>query len=248
MSDLFFNLGRKLGRVAVPALRKSKWLWQSVAGSERESIRAETLMGRALAREVASRMGEPEEAPDHRLVAGIGAQLAAALNHEFRTFEVATIRSGEPNAMALPGGHVFLDVTLLDLCERNADELAFIIGHDMAHVVRRHTFDRILRRVGTEMVSTILGRGAIGHWLTRSGMDMLRSAHSQDTELEADEMGSDLAALAGFDRTAALRLLKRLHPLREQPEGLPEYFQTHPTERVRAAHLKAHWEENDPQT
>ena len=239
MSGLFFNLGRKLGLAAVPALRKSKWLWQSVAGNEADSVRAETQFGRALAAELRARCGDRSDSAGMQLVAGIGERLGQALRHEVRTFQVETMRGGTPNAMALPGGFIFVDVALLDLCERNPDELAFVIGHEMAHVVRRHTFDRVLRKVGVQMITTLLGRGALGLWLRKSGMDLLRSAHSQDIELEADEMGADMAASAGFDPEGAMSLLKRLQALRSGPEGVGEYFGSHPPERLRMAHLKA---------
>lgn len=246
MSDLFFNLGRKLGRAAVPALRKSKWIWQTVAGTEEESVQAETKFGQALAGELRSRSGNAAASPDMQMVASIGKQLSAALHHGTRTFQVETMQTGAPNALALPGGFIFLDVTLLDFSQRNVDELAFVIGHEMVHVVRGHTFDRILRQVGTEMISTILGRGAIGFWLRKSGMDMLRSAHSQDTELEADEIGSDMAAAAGYDPRGALNLLQRLDERRSKPEGIGDYFGSHPPERIRIEHLKAHWAHNKP--
>jgi beta-barrel assembly-enhancing protease len=245
MSDYFFNLGRKLGRAAVPALRKSKWLWQSLAGTEEESIRAETKFGEAMAEELRRRWSEAVDARDTAQVAEIGERLSAALDDPFRTFQVEAARTGAPTALALPGGFIFVDVALLDLCERDSGELAFVIGHEMAHVVRRHTFERILRRVGVEVVSAVVSRGALGTLLRQSGVKLLQSAHSRECEFEADETGARLAVKAGYDRRGARRLLERLERLRHTPEELGEYFASHPPERARLAHLRFLWEKAD---
>ena len=96
----------------------------------------------------------------------------------------------QPTAFALPGGFIFVARPLVALCERDRDELAFVIAHEMAHVIRRHAIDRLLRQKVLSAASMAApGRGALGSWVRKVGLEWLERAHSQDDELEADALG-----------------------------------------------------------
>jgi predicted Zn-dependent protease len=241
MSGLFFNLGRSLGRVTVPAIRKSQWVWHSLAGTEAESIQAERELGNAMAGEMRTKLGAVGNPKDTELVSEIGRRLGACVRNKLLRFKVEVIRTASPMAVALPGGFIFVGASLLDLCERRADELAFVIGHEMAHVIRGHAFDRIVSRVGLDVLSSILSRGALSLWLRKTGLNLLQSAHSRDCELEADELGTRLAEAAGYDPEGAVRLLRRLQALRSTPQGVGDYFASHPPATERIAPIKTLW-------
>jgi len=238
MSGLFFNLGRSLGRVTVPAIRKSKWVWHSLAGTEAESLQAERELGNAMAGELRRKLGAAGNPRDTELVSEIGRRLGACVRNRLLRFKVEVVPAASPTAMALPGGFIFVGVSLLDLCERQPDELAFVIGHEMAHVIRGHAFDRITSRVGLDVLSSILSRGALSPWLRQTGLRLLQSAHSQECELEADELGARLAEAAGYDPGGAVRLLRRLQTLRGTPQGVGEYFASHPAAAERIAQIQ----------
>ena len=239
MSGLFFNLGRSLGRVTVPAIRKSRWVWRSLAGTEVESIQAERELGSAMAGELRQKLGAAGNARDMELVSGIGRRLAACVRNKLLRFKVEVVQAESPTAMALPGGFIFVGVCLLDLCGRQPAELAFVIGHEMAHVIRGHAFERVLSRVGGDVLSSMLSRGALTPWLRQTGLGLLQSAHSRDNELEADELGVRLAQAAGYAPEGAVDLLRRLVGLRGTPRGVGDYFASHPSAAERIAQIEA---------
>lgn len=239
MAGLFYNLGRGLGYASIPAIRKSKWVWKSLTGDAAESLQAEAEFGRALAGELRLKTGTSHDAVDLALVRGIGERLAACVRNKLRTFKVDLLLETEPTAMALPGGYIFVTPALLELAERNPDELAFVIGHEMAHVIRGHALERVLTRIGTEGVSRILSRGLVSPALRETGLKWLESAHSRESEKEADEFGVRVAAAARYDAQAALKLLERFSALRDSGSGLPAYFGSHPPESERIANVKA---------
>jgi beta-barrel assembly-enhancing protease len=140
MSSLFYNLGKLFG----PTVRKARWLWSSMAGSEAEAIRLEGEVGKELAREIRQQLKSEPDPQSKLLVKEIGSNLFEYVANRSRSFSFEIFDSGQPNAFALPGGYIFVTRSLIELCERNRDEIAFILGHEMGHVIRGHAMDRII--------------------------------------------------------------------------------------------------------
>ncbi len=230
MSGLFYNLGRRLGRAAIPTLRKSKWAWQSLTGTEDEVLQAETAFGCSLATELRAVTVPSRHSESNRQLTEIAQRLQRAVNDKRRAFRVEAIQMDAANAMALPGGFIFVTEPLIEFCGRQSDELAFIIGHEMAHVIRRHAWDRLVNQTATRVASAVaLRAGPLGHWLRQTGLGLLQNAHSRDAEAEADLLGLRLAAQAGFHPGGAVTLFRRLDKL--QPDlaaSLGVYFSSHP--------------------
>ena len=239
MSSLFFQLGRRLGYGVIPAIRKSKWAWQSLAGNESQAIQAETEFGQALAAELRLKTGVSRDPGDLSLLQEIGRNLSLRVRNKLRAFKFDLLRDPAPTAMALPGGFIFVSTGLLDFSARNPSELAFVIGHEMGHVVRGHALERVLGRIGAEGLSSILSRGLLNPALRETGLKWLESSHSREAEMEADEFGVRVAQAAGYDPAAALVLLQRLSTLRRTPELMSSYFGSHPPESERIANLQA---------
>ena len=231
----------KLGRWAGPTVRKGKWLWKSLVGTSDEALEAEFEVGRDMAAEVRRSLGREEDAEVVRLLAEVGRRLARCVTDRRRRFTVEAVRGGEPNAFALPGGFVFVTRALVELCERRPEELAFVVGHEMAHVLRGHALERVLSdSAARAAVRAVAARGALGAWVRGAGLRLLQSAYSRERELEADELGVRLADAAGYGREGAVRLLTRLETIRTEglaeTLGLQRYFGSHPptAERIRA--------------
>jgi Zn-dependent protease with chaperone function len=130
---------------------------------------------------------------------------------------------------------------LIDLCGRDRDEVAFILGHEMAHVIRRHAIDRLLEQKVLSAVTLVSpGRPAFAAWIRQIGFRALECAYSQDEEFEADELGLRLMRAAGFDPAAAIRVLQRLGDLNRihDPLGLSAYLSTHPAIDARVRRLR----------
>ncbi|HWI55689.1 MAG TPA: M48 family metallopeptidase, partial [Bacillota bacterium] len=165
-------------------------------------------------------------------------QLSARLRDKRRIFSCQVLCDPLPNAMALPGGFLFVSHSLADLCERDPQQLAFVIGHEMAHVVRGHAWDRMINEAALRMASTVTARvGPVGNWLRQQGFALLRSAYDQDCESEADELGLRLAVAAGFDPAGAVALLQRVQRLEPKVTELGQYFASHPPASHRIARL-----------
>jgi predicted Zn-dependent protease len=237
MAGLFYSLGRLLG----PKVRKGQWIWESVAGSEADSLRAERQVGRDLAAAVRAETPPDADAAVRSLVGEVGARLARCVANKARRFDFEVLAGGEPNAFALPGGYVFITRSLVELCEMSPDELAFILGHEMAHVMRGHALDRILSQAALRMATRVAPSvGAVSAAVKGAGLKALAGAYSRDNELEADELGLRLADAAGFDPAAAQRLMQRLAALHGRAaEGLmARYFGTHPAPADRARRMR----------
>ncbi|MHC4743481.1 MAG: M48 family metallopeptidase, partial [Planctomycetota bacterium] len=224
---MFYNLGRKVG----PKVRKAKWIWQSVTGTEADAIKVENEVGRDLAHDVRQQLKPNPDPEIEKLLKKIGPRLAACVANRYRTFSFEVVKGGEPNAFALPGGFIFITTSLVELCQADPDEVAFILAHEMAHVIRGHAMNRIMSNTAISTAARVTPvRGVLSGWLKKVGIQFLESAYSQDMESEADKLGARLAAAAKYDPKAATVLFTRLSKLSAAPRNfyLGKYFTSHP--------------------
>ncbi|MHC4647389.1 MAG: M48 family metalloprotease [Planctomycetota bacterium] len=236
MSGLFYNLGRMAG----PHVRKAKWVWQSMAGSEAEAIRAEHYVGQDLAGQIRRQLKLDPDPQAEKMLSEVGFRLVACVANQLRTFSFEAVQGGEPNAFALPGGFIFVTRSLLKLCEWNQAEVGFILGHEMSHVIRGHAMDRIISNsaiaLGAKATSV---HGPLLKWLHKVGISFLANAYSQDLELEADRLGARLAATAGYDPKAPAKLLSRLAETSRAAakSSFGSYFSSHPAFELRVQNV-----------
>ena len=228
-----------LGRIAGGQVRKAKWMWESVAGNEAESIQAEHAVGRDMAAIVLEET--PRDSATQEFLDEIGGKLAAVVRNRLHRFQTTAIESDRPTAFALPGGFIFIARALVQLCDRNKDDVAFVLAHEMAHVIRRHAIERLLQQKVVNAVALAApSRGALASWIRRVGVQGLERAYSQDEEFEADELGVLLMRAAGFDPAGAIRTLQCLGKLDRSadPLGLNRYLSTHPPIEERVNRLR----------
>jgi Zn-dependent protease with chaperone function len=230
MADFFYKLGRMVG----PKMRQANWVYQSMAGSNADMQAAEHAVGRDLAADFIRHLRMD---PDPDIAQGlndIGGRLAECFTQNHR-FTFRAIQGGEPNAFALPGGYVFITRPLLELCGYSADEIAFVLGHEMGHIVCRHAIERLM---AGSMIQTGLSRVPAAGVLVQVVTSLLQQGYSQDQELEADHMGVRLAHFAGFDASASVRALTRLGVLPPELWLGSSYFSSHPPVNVRIDRLQ----------
>jgi predicted Zn-dependent protease len=237
VSGLFYNLGKKVG----PKVRKVKWFWQSIAGTEADAIKVENEVGLDLALEVRNQLQIDHQPEVEKILNEISRRLASCVVNKSRKFKFEVVKGSEPNAFALPGGFIFVTSSLMELCEFNQDEIAFILAHEMAHVIRGHAMKRIISNSAIATASRAAPvRGVLSGWLRKVGIQFLESAYSQDIESEADKLGVRLVKAARYESQASIRLLSRLAKL-SRPVGqfdLGSYFSSHPSFDVRIRNIK----------
>jgi beta-barrel assembly-enhancing protease len=223
------GLGTRLGEQSRKPIRQAKWIWSSFTGTEAETIRAERDYGQECARAFAAQFPGTVPPEDQALVEGIGARLADAIKDPRRKLVFSVVASAQANAFALPGGFLYITGSLLDVCERDGNAIAFFLSHEIGHVLRGHARDRMTADALLRAVASRLPKaGLMLHQIAGKG-------YSRIQELEADQEAVRIAAAAGFDRSASISAMKRLAKVAPDPSGLAEYFSSHPpfAERIR---------------
>ena len=235
---LFETIGCRLGQKAAQA----KNAFDLMGGTEENSLRAEIRLGRDLAAALLERIALVEENETTRFAAQIGQWLAANVKEKKLPFSVRVTAEREPNALALPGGPVFVSWPLLEMCRGQRDGIAFLIAHEMAHIVRRHALDRIIKDAALSLLlRQTSGRHAASAWLSKAGQQLLCGGYSRSDEFEADIFAVALVRTAGGDALAGQRLLEQLAQRASvQSVGIAgDYFASHPPLAERIANLRA---------
>ena len=209
-------------------------MWNAVAGSEADATRAEYDVGRNMAAVIHQQVPCDTDADIQAFLDAIGHQLAQSVRNKLHRFRVTAVVEDHPTAFALPGGFIFVTRPLMDLCNCNRNEIAFVLAHEMAHVIRRHAINRMLRQTTLSAATLAFpGRGTLAAWIRKVGLQWLERAHSREQEFEADALGALLMRAAGFDPAGAISLLQRLRGLDQTPDhvGPGSYLSTHPRRR-----------------
>ena len=163
MEKFFENMGRKLGS----SVSKGRWYYKSVFGSEEESIRAEHVVGKQLAQNVTQEMKIVREPVVQKLIDEIGGRLRQRVHNKQRSFRFSIAASSDINAFALPGGFVYITQGLFEQIADEHDEIAFVLAHEMMHVVLKHPMNRIIANYSTQMISNIVIKGGAMGMLAR---------------------------------------------------------------------------------
>ncbi len=164
--------------------------------------------------------GEFGDATVAAYVAGIGQRVARQTETPDADFRFTVLNSDMVNAMALPGGYIYITRGLLALAGNEA-ELAGVLGHEIGHVTARHTALRQSRATAAHMGLGVLGAvvsalpvvgslPGVGN-LAQIGSDAWLQSYSQDDELEADTLGVRYMSRAGYHADAVVSMLGRLH-------------------------------------
>ncbi len=235
--NLFYNLGRKIG----PKVHKARWVWESLTGTEADAIRLEHRVGLDLAQEARAQLQIDRDPGPRKTLDEVGCRLAARVADKLRSFHFDAFTAGEPNAFALPGGFIFVSRSMLALCEDDPDQIAFVLAHEMGHVISGHAMERIVANSAISAVSRVTPvRGVLGPWLRRVGVRFLETAYSRDQELDADQLAVRLVEAAGYDPQGGVTLFAHLAKLKSpsDPLSLGQYLSTHPSFDVRIESIR----------
>jgi len=153
-------------------------------------------------------------------------------------WEVNLIASKQINAFCMPGGKIAFYTGILEQLQLSDDEVAMVMGHEMAHALREHARERIAKtqatNLGLRLGAQLLGLGDLGNLAASLGGQLLTLKFSRSDESDADLVGLELAARAGYDPRAAVSLWRKMGQATGGKEGLA-FLSTHPSgpERIR---------------
>ncbi|MFK0093177.1 M48 family metallopeptidase [Pseudomonas sp. NPDC090592] len=157
-------------------------------------------------------------------------------------WEVNVIKSDELNANCGPGGKIIVYTGLIDQLKLTDAEIAAVVGHEIAHALREHSREAMSKAYGVQMArqgaGALLGLGessmAVADAVVNYSMTL---PNSRANENEADLIGLELSARAGYDPNAAITLWNKMS---KASEGAPpEFMSTHPASESRIASLQA---------
>lgn len=154
-------------------------------------------------------------------------------------WQVALIRSDEVNAFCMPGGKIAFYTGILDKLKLSDDEVAMVMGHEMAHALREHAREQMaknsLASLGLSATSQLLGLGDLGNLAARMGSQLLSLRFSRTDESDADLVGLEIAARAGYNPQAAVALWQKMGTATGNNGNGLSFLSTHPSgpERIR---------------
>ena len=156
-------------------------------------------------------------------------------------WEVNLINSPQLNAFCMPGGKIAFYTGILAQLQLQDEEVAMIMGHEAAHALREHARERIGKTMATrgliELGAALLGAGGTGRMLGDLGGQVVALKFGRDDESEADLIGIDLAARAGYDPRAGVTLWQKM--AQASKGAPPQFLSTHPTGPTRIKDIEA---------
>lgn len=152
---------------------------------------------------------------------------------------VALIRSDDINAFCMPGGKIAFFTGIIDKRQLSDDEIAMIMGHEMAHALREHSREQLAKNsatsLGISLGAQLLGLGDMGNYAARLGGQLLSLRFSRNDENDADLVGLEIAARAGYNPQAAVTLWEKMGKATGSNANGLSFLSTHPSgpERIR---------------
>jgi beta-barrel assembly-enhancing protease len=187
--------------------------------------------------------------PDERyqnLVAGIGEKLVRTnpeINQSPYYFQFHLLADSETvNAFALPGGQVFITFGLLRLLD-NEDEVAGVLGHEIGHVVGRHSNEQMAKaQLSQGLVNAVVMAGGTDYGMAAGQIaqfvsQLKNTAYGREDELESDQLGVRFMIRAGYDPNALIRVMEVLKKA-AGGRAPPEFLSTHPDPANRVERIK----------
>ncbi len=161
-------------------------------------------------------------------------------------WEVNLIGSNQINAFCMPGGKIAFYTGILSQLKLTDDEVAMVMGHEIAHALREHARERMgkaaathgLATIGSTVASVFVGVNPnLTDFVAKQGANLLSLKFSRDDETEADLVGMEIAARAGYDPRAGVSLWQKMSAANKNAP--PQWLSTHPSGNSRIEEIQA---------
>ena len=210
------------------------------------TVEKEKEMGRRLVLQIEKELKIIRDPTVQQYVDRIGERIVSHVGRTPYAFRYYVVKSPDPNAFAIPGGHIFLASGLIIMAS-SEDEVAGVVGHEIAHIKARHIAQRIerskklsLATLAGILAGVIIGGKAAGAVMTGSiaASQALALKYSRQDEMEADQLGFQYVTQAGYDGQGLVSFLRKLHRMSLVSPGTPpSYLSTHPGIEDRISYL-----------
>lgn len=210
------------------------------------SIEEEWQLGQQLSQEVATQVRFNNDPALNAYVRSMGQSIVAQAAPPFNQlpWQFHVVQDDAINAFAIPGGHVYVNTGLIRNAD-NAAELAGVMAHEISHVLARHSTEQLSRQYGLSMVAgMVLGQnpGALAQIAAQIAGAGAMARFSRQAEEEADAIGIQAMAAAGYNPIGMATMFEELLENRQREPGrVEQFFSTHPLteDRIRAARERA---------
>jgi predicted Zn-dependent protease len=199
-------------------------------------------MGASAFKDIKQETPQSQDASQQRYVRCVAAAITGAVKDPEapKQWEVVVFQDDTPNAFALPGGKIGVHTGILKVA-KNQDQLATVLGHEVAHVLAQHANERVSQQMVAGTLMSAAGQMTDNPTLIAAlGMGAqvgVLLPFSRTQESEADLLGLDLMTSAGFDPRESTTFWKNMESA--GGGGTPEFLSTHPSDQTRAAALQS---------
>ena len=213
------------------------------------SVQQDVQVGRQAAAQAERQMPILRDGQATSYVNAIVRRLSAQAGGPDFTYQAKVVDSAEINAFALPGGFVYVNRGLISAV-RNESELAGVLAHEIAHVAERHGTEQATKAYGAQagvglLAQLLAGRdrrlGLPEQIIGSLGVNAAFMKFSRDAENEADHVGAQIMARAGYDPMAMATFFDLLQAQkRSNPNAVAKFFSSHPPASDRSARIRAY--------
>lgn len=212
------------------------------------SVQQDAEVGRQAAADAERQLPMLRDAAVESYVNAIVRRLVAAAPGPRFSYRARVVNAADINAFALPGGYLYVNRGLIEAV-RSEGELAGVLAHEIAHIAQRHGTSQVTKAYGAQLGVGLLGqilggrdnRLGIGEQIVGSlGLNALFMKFGRDAENEADRVGAQMMARAGYDPMAMASFFDLLAARqRSNPGAVAQFFSSHPSPQNRSAKIRA---------
>lgn len=199
----------------------------------------EISIGRDVAKQLEKKYGLVDDPALQQRVNRIGQSLVAVCDRRDITYSFKVLNSKDINALAAPGGYIYVFKGLIDLMPSD-DELAGVIGHEIGHIVKRHTVRQMEKSLGIGILFGVIF-GDRGVFLQNMAYNAIMAGYSREDEREADRLGFLHSYKAGYNPYSMMMGLQKLSELDQKYHY--DLFSDHPEGRARVALVQRYMNE-----
>jgi len=216
------------------------------------STQQEVQMGQQYAQQINAQLPIVEDAEVNRYINVLGDSIAKLSDNRNLDWHFFIVNTDEVNAFAVPGGFIYVNRGLIERADK-MDQLAGVLGHEIGHVINRHTVKQMQKQqeanVGVTLaciLTNVCNSQASQAAINVAGSALFAKFSRQD-ETEADEVGIQYVTRAGIDPRGIPEMFRKLLEERQSaPSALDAWFSTHPTEESRITDTNALIAKIDP--